>query len=336
MCQPIGCVPDHLASTAGVDITIEQWPIEAVMTQAGIHSSTLGFGVLPRAPQSQYARGAQTPPTTPPQLFHSDSVPDTADARTHTSFCEEDYAITVYVCEFFNTLTNLAYGRSGRSELPVPLIWAQMVHTNLHETVYYAFASPRAPGRKGVVFGMDAMAMSLVFVGVFSAIFHASLHSETQFLDEMSMFFLGSAFLQPLYTKGFSGPAQTAITTVILSVVAVISAVYYQTRIVELHWGAFFVIENLIWPRALYIIYSRPRPTAERARLFRQFWTATGVMALALLVWVVDLELCPPLRALRARVGLPWAHLLELHGWWHIFTAVSASKYIRLIREICQ
>lgn len=202
--------------------------------------------------------------------------------------------------------------------------------------MYYAIASPRAPGRKGAIFGMDAMAVSLVFVGVFSAIFHASLHRETQFLDEMSMFFLGSALLQPLYTKGFSPAAQTAITTAILSVVAAISAVYYQTRIVELHWGSFFAIQNLIWPRALYIIYSRQRPAADRSRLFRQFWTATGVMTLALLVWVVDLELCPPLRGLRARVGLPWAHLLELHGWWHVLTAVSASKYISLIREICR
>lgn len=30
--------------------------------------------------------------------------------RVMISFCEEDYAITVYICEFFNTLTNLAYG----------------------------------------------------------------------------------------------------------------------------------------------------------------------------------------------------------------------------------
>lgn len=30
--------------------------------------------------------------------------------RVMISFCEEDYAITMYICEFFNTLTNLAYG----------------------------------------------------------------------------------------------------------------------------------------------------------------------------------------------------------------------------------
>jgi ceramidase len=29
---------------------------------------------------------------------------------TITSFCEEDYAITIYIGEFINTISNLAYG----------------------------------------------------------------------------------------------------------------------------------------------------------------------------------------------------------------------------------
>lgn len=183
---------------------------------------------------------------------------------------------------------------------------------------------------------MDAMAVSLILVGVFSFVFHASLHRDTQFLDEMSMFFLGCAFLQPLYTNGFSPASQKAITVLLLSVVVVISAVYYQTRIVELHWGSFFLMENLIWTRALYLTKYRQRSAEERARLGKQFWTATGTMTLGIIVWVVDLELCPPLRRLREMVGPPWAWVLELHGWWHILTAVAASKYIKLIREIAK
>lgn len=182
---------------------------------------------------------------------------------------------------------------------------------------------------------MDAMAVSLIFVGVFSFIFHASLHLETQFWDEMSMFLLGSTFLRPLCTTGYSRTTRATITTILLSSVAGISAVYWQTRIVEIHWGSFFVMENLIWTRTLYIIYSRQRSPAEKSRLVGQFWAATGVMVLALVVWVIDLELCPPLRQLRTWVGSPLQYALELHGWWHVLTAVAASKYIALIREIC-
>ncbi|KAI3390941.1 hypothetical protein diail_8339, partial [Diaporthe ilicicola] len=88
-------------------------------------------------------------------------------------------------------------------------------------TIYYALKSPCRAGRTGRYFGMDALAFSLLLVGVFSFIYHATLHQETQFLDEMSMFMLGSSILhmQPLYTEGFKPPAQKAITAILISVV---------------------------------------------------------------------------------------------------------------------
>jgi dihydroceramidase len=51
--------------------------------------------------------------------------------------------------------------------------------------------------------------------------------------------------------------------------------------------------------------------------------------------WNLDLEKCLELRRFRASLGLPWAWLFELHGWWHILTAAGASQYVRLIRELC-
>lgn len=231
------------------------------------------------------------------------------------SFCEEDYAVTRYIAEFVNTLTNLAY-------------------------VYFAFRSPHRPGgpRGAFPLGMDAPAASLVLLGVFSFVFHATLHRETQFLDEMSMFLLGASLLQPLYTTGLAtARGRAAVTTGLVAVVGAVSAAYHQTRVVELHWGAFFVMENLIWPRALWLVYRRPRPAAGSGGrgLKGLFWSATLVMALALGLWTVDLTWCPPLRALRARVGGLWSVLLELHGWWHVLTAVAAARYIELVREIC-
>ena len=32
-------------------------------------------------------------------------------------------------------------------------------------------------------------------------------------------------------------------------------------------------------------------------------------------LWVVDNRLCAPLRVAREAIGLPWAWVLELHGW---------------------
>lgn len=182
---------------------------------------------------------------------------------------------------------------------------------------------------------MDAMAFSLVLVGVFSFMYHATLHPETQFLDEMSMFFLGSALLQPLYTAGFKPSSQKAITTLLISLVVGVSAVYYQKKDILIHLVSFFLMENLIWTRLLYLIYFQERSAVDRTRLARQFWVAVGTMVMAIVIWLIDLELCYPLRDIRGVVGPPWAFLLELHGWWHILTAVAASRFIALVREVC-
>lgn len=51
-------------------------------------------------------------------------------------------------------------------------------------------------------------------------------------------------------------------------------------------------------------------------------------------MWNIDFEYCAELRMLREQVGLPWAWLLELHGWWHILTAVSANQFMEIVREL--
>lgn len=247
------------------------------------------------------------------RVYAGDPLADTGFWGTPSSksnFCEEDYVVTIYIAEFINTLTNLAY-------------------------IYYALKSPSRPGKRGKYFGLDFMAVSLVLIGIFSSVFHATMHQDTQFLDEMSMFFLGSALLQPLLTTGLPAATRRAITATLVSAVVAVSAIYYQKKAVIIHGVAFTVMEILIFSRLLYLIRSRDRPPAEKSRLAGQFWAATGFMVLAIVLWLIDLELCFPLRDVRKVVGLPWAFVLELHGWWHILTAMAAARYVKLVREIC-
>ena len=59
-----------------------------------------------------------------------------------------------------------------------------------------------------------------------------------------------------------------------------------------------------------------------------------GFCVLGYLLWNIDLEFCMQLRELRAQVGLPWAWLLELHGWWHVLTAIGADRFMNVAREL--
>jgi hypothetical protein len=51
----------------------------------------------------------------------------------------------------------------------------------------------------------------------------------------------------------------------------------------------------LIWPRTFYLIICRQ----GNSRLFRKFWRACAYLALAFLVWNIDLEMYKELKSKR-------------------------------------
>lgn len=63
-------------------------------------------------------------------------------------------------------------------------------------------------------------------------------------------------------------------------------------------------------------------------------WQSIGLLLFAYLIWNIDLEYCAEIRALRQRVGVPFAWLLELHGWWHVLTAIGAARFMNVAREV--
>lgn len=178
------------------------------------------------------------------------------------------------------------------------------------------------------------MSWSLFLVGVCSLIFHATLLQTCQYSDDLSMFLLTGALLQALYTTNQSGLAKYAISTVITLSIGAISYLYVQSGSILFHSTAFGTFLTFIWPRTLFLIYQSDRPSAEASRLMKRFLRAVVWLILAFVIWNIDLEYCFNLRDIRHKIGLPWAWLLELHGWWHVLTAIGASEYIKLTREL--
>ena len=200
-----------------------------------------------------------------------------------SSFCEEDYAVTKYLAEFINALSNLAYGTyiSARCNLSSILI----------EQVYLAFYYPKR--RHGQ---LDLMSASLVIVGIASFLFHATLRLPAQFSDDISMLFLAGALLRTLYCAKQSPAHFTLITTSIYATVSVMSALYIQSGNLLVHVAMFVGMLMLIWPRTLYLIAHRQD---NQGMLARKFGMAVAYLALAFLVWNIDLRMCEELRSLR-------------------------------------
>jgi dihydroceramidase len=41
-------------------------------------------------------------------------------------------------------------------------------------------------------------------------------------------------------------------------------------------------------------------------------------------LWNVDNVYCGSITNVKRSIGLPWAFVIELHGWWHILTGIGA------------
>ena len=130
------------------------------------------------------------------------------------------------------------------------------------------------------------------------------------------MLLLGACLLQHLYTYGQTPAASKSITGAIT--VATLSAAWMYIRSGKIihHLLTFTGMVNLIWPRTVYLVLCVGREEGEWRELMGRFWKAVGLLTVGFLVWNLDLEMCAELRAVREKMGLPWAWGLELHGWW--------------------
>lgn len=187
----------------------------------------------------------------------------------------------------------------------------------------------------------DQMSASLLVVGVCSFLFHASLNQWAQFSDDISMLFLAAALLQRLCrppARQRDGASPTAggvgVTAAIYASVAAMSATYVRSGNLLVHVSMFAAMLVLIGLRTAYLVHRRV-PPEQQGRYVRRFGGVCACLGVAFLLWNIDLEWCLELRRLRSAVGLPWAWLLELHGWWHVLTALGAALHMDLVRDLC-
>jgi dihydroceramidase len=198
--------------------------------------------------------------------------------------------------------------------------------------VYTAYLALRLPGigRKH-----DALSSTLFLVGVASTGYHATLRQGPQFSDDIAMLLLGASLLQRLYAHGQTRAVASLVTAAVSAATGCMAILYIRSANILVHLLTFSAMVTLIGLRSLYLIYFCHRPAPQRSTLVRHFWKAAAFLVLAFVAWNVDLEWCLELRAIRHRLGLPWAWALELHGWWHVLTALGAAEYVVLVRAMC-
>ena len=180
------------------------------------------------------------------------------------------------------------------------------------------------------------MSISLMILGFGSFLFHATLRQTLEFVDELSMMLLSWSMLRSLLILRQS-PTNIRYISIVLAIFFISFSVFYVmfSKIIY-QVIAFWVSLILVGVRVRYLFnWAKPGFSEENVRNWSvRVWTATFTCLFGYLIWNIDLEFCHELRNLRERIGLPWAFLLEFHGWWHILTAVGASQFMNVVREV--
>ncbi|KAB8209839.1 alkaline ceramidase family protein [Aspergillus parasiticus] len=228
-----------------------------------------------------------------------------------SNFCEEDYAVTRYIAEFINSLTNLVY-------------------------IFYAIYGIRKLRQKSSRDIFRAIPYwSLMAVGICSAAFHISLKYHTQMLDDLSMLFTTTPVLHQVLTVNVSRRQSVMVAVLLWS--SLMSLVVYHVRTDDLllHSLSFAGMVIGIGIRTMQLINAR---TLAGSPARKQIWGMVRfgavIFNLGFYLWVIDGWICGFLRSARERIGLPLAFLLELHGWWHILTGIGAYIFIAVVDHL--
>ncbi|KAI9149631.1 Alkaline ceramidase 3 [Paramyrothecium foliicola] len=226
------------------------------------------------------------------------------EVLTHYVF-DQDYVLTRYVAEFINTISSLvfvAYGAYGLSGGPQSRTGSRLVSY-----------------------------CGLMGVGICSAAYHMTLKYHTQMSDELSMHLLTTPLIYRVLTFKAS-PQYTKNAQLILSALfAIVMVVHMVLDEFLLHATAFGL--------AVYIIVTRVHGLVSQhvtdPHIRRKFRSISRFgcycFALGYILWLIDDWACRHLTSLRHDVGVPIAFLLELHGWWHVLTAIGGYTAVVVI-----
>ena len=229
------------------------------------------------------------PPTAPSQK--TKKIGFWGEPTSTLDWCEQNYVVTYYIAEFWNSLSNAAF-------IIPPLIVAYQLRSKV-ETSYL---------------------MSLVylsFAGFGSFAFHATLKFYPQLWDELSMVWVGLYQLY-LIINVLEPVTSTLLPISLVSYGVITTSLYLINRTPIL----FQVAYALIHLSCLALGYKmKHRFNSIKQNLFYwSFWSSL----VGFILWNIDNQFCPQIEALRSKMVPCLTPFTQLHAYWHCLAGYSA------------
>ncbi|KAI9365054.1 alkaline dihydroceramidase [Pilaira anomala] len=219
-------------------------------------------------------------------------------------WCEENYTVSPYIAEFFNTITNLSF------------IFLCMFG------IYNVF-------RNNASKTLIPLYLGVMMVGFGSWFFHMTLQYNMQLLDELPMLYVASIAVwhtfiaDPKSTIGAKLPIALAVYS------GIVSYAYIIINDPVFHQVAYALLVLTVVIRSVLLVGKVPEGYVyEKSRMRLLLWMAALGFIVAFILWNIDNQFCLSLRVWRTRVSTLTGSISELHGWWHIGTALGAYSFI--------
>lgn len=217
-------------------------------------------------------------------------------------WCEENYAVTHLIAEFWNTVSNIIF-------IVPPLLAARFVLDSKIIERRYVFAH-----------------FLLATVGFGSLAFHCTLLHSSQLLDELPMIYGTSIMLYNCFESNAPPKYLNKPLAAFLSMLSlVITTVYVTVSNPEFFLWAYGLMAASLFVASVYFC------CVYRAS-WRLLMSAQISYSLGFVLWNIDNEMCMGVREIRAILPFFIAPITQLHAWWHFFAGVGT--YLSIVFSI--
>ncbi|KAM4701416.1 alkaline ceramidase 3 [Discoglossus pictus] len=213
-------------------------------------------------------------------------------------WCEENYAVSVYIAEFWNTVSNLI--------MILPPIYGaiQTVKDGLETRYVVAY-------------------LGLTAVGLGSWCFHMTLQYEMQLLDELPMIYSCCVFVYCLYECFKHRKSYNYLLLTLLFLFSlIVTTVYLRLKEPVFHQVMYGILVSFLVLRSIYIV------TWVYPWLRGLAYTSLGVFLMGFILWNVDNIFCDTWRGVRQKMPPVVGAVTQFHAWWHILTGLGSYLHI--------
>eukprot|EP01051_Picozoa_sp_SAG22_P016918 SAG22_NODE_2495_length_2512_cov_1.362619_2_plen_270_part_00 len=207
-------------------------------------------------------------------------------------WCEDNYAVTPHIAEFWNCLTALLFA------FPVAPLAVYLFRR-------YA---------RGVTPHTYVLWVLMVAAGLGSGWFHAALSHAGQLVDELAVLWL--IFYASMFTRGPGGSGGCGRVAYELAFHPGVVCGYTLTTLTACYaapfWGHLFCIAHCPLLVVVFAVEYQKHKDALSPEMKRVFFTSNCLIAAGVLCWLLDKFCCSKIKA--ALGFYP-----QLHALWHVF-----------------